>query len=100
MPPNTGLHVAGAAAINDRGEIVAAGRPADGSEPVIVLIPCDEKHAHVEGCDHSLVDAQQEPLAITNGGAPVGAQTPLNVRRGPAQSRSRGWTTKGLNPTK
>jgi probable HAF family extracellular repeat protein len=51
------VHVAGAAAINDRGEIVAAGLPPDGSEHVIVLIPCDEDHVDVEGCDFETVEA-------------------------------------------
>ena len=54
--PGATLHVAGAAAINDLGEIVAGGLPTDGSEHVILLIPCDENHADDGGCDYSLVD--------------------------------------------
>jgi probable HAF family extracellular repeat protein len=57
VPPDSTVHVAGAAAINDRGEIVAEGQLGDGSSHVVVLIPCDENHPAVEGCDYSLVDA-------------------------------------------
>jgi probable HAF family extracellular repeat protein len=55
--PGATVHVAGAAAINDRGEIVAAGLPPYGSEHVILLIPCDEDHADVEGCNFETVEA-------------------------------------------
>ena len=57
VPSDTTVHVAGAASINDRGEIVADGLPADGSSHVVVLIPCDENHPGVEGCDYSMVEA-------------------------------------------
>jgi probable HAF family extracellular repeat protein len=56
-----GVHVAGAAAINDRGEIVADGMLANGDDHVVVLVPCDESHPGVEGCDYSLVDASVVP---------------------------------------
>ena len=54
----TNMHVAGAVGINDRGEIVAEGQPvpADGSSHVVVLIPCDEEHSGIEGCDYNLAD--------------------------------------------
>jgi probable HAF family extracellular repeat protein len=57
VPPGTTVHVAGAAAINDRGEIVVEGLPGDGSSHVVVLIPCDGNHPGIEGCDYSMADA-------------------------------------------
>lgn len=75
VPPNSSVHVAGAAAINDRGEIVAGGLPGDGSEHVVVLIPCDEGHPGVEGCDYSLVDEN----AATNIGSVLGTQKPATA---------------------
>ena len=57
------MHVAGAVGINDRGEIVAEGQPvpANGSSHVVVLIPCDERHSGIEGCDYNL--AEQSPVS-------------------------------------
>jgi hypothetical protein len=46
--------------INDRGEILAKAAPI-GFAPnddadlghLVLLIPCDERHPNIEGCDHS-----------------------------------------------
>ncbi len=60
VPHGTDLHVAVAAAINNRGEIVATGLLQNGDEHAIVLIPCDENHVGVDDCDYNLVDSVGE----------------------------------------
>jgi probable HAF family extracellular repeat protein len=48
--------VLGALNINDRGEIAAGGVLPNGDVRAVLLIPCDENHPDVEGCDYNLVD--------------------------------------------
>ena len=57
IPPNSPLYVIYAYTINNRGEIAVNGIDANGIEQAAVLVPCDENHAGVDGCDYSLVDA-------------------------------------------
>lgn len=57
VPPNSGIQPVEPVQINDRGEIAVKGADANGNNRVVLLIPCDENHAGVEGCDYSLVDA-------------------------------------------
>jgi probable HAF family extracellular repeat protein len=90
VPPGSPLNLTYAVAINDRGEIAGFGVPA--ACPVesyeycghaYVMIPCDENHPGVKGCDYSLVDASAAveasavraatlPTAAVNNNAPVG----------------------------
>jgi probable HAF family extracellular repeat protein len=76
IPSGSGLQMYEADQINDRGEIVAQGVDASGNNHAVLLIPCDENHSGVEGCDYSLVDAAtasrvspapaiQHPAALT-----------------------------------
>jgi probable HAF family extracellular repeat protein len=62
LPPGSSLTPWGDGAfINDRGEIAGVRVLPDGDLHAVLLIPCDEHHAGVEGCDYDPVDA---PAAI------------------------------------
>ena len=54
--PNSALYVPLGITINDRGEIAAPGLLPNGDQHADLLIPCDEHHPDVEGCDCSFVD--------------------------------------------
>jgi probable HAF family extracellular repeat protein len=57
----TGIQILGPANINERGEMVAPGLLDNGDAHAYLLIPCDEDHLDVEGCDYSLVDSASVP---------------------------------------
>jgi probable HAF family extracellular repeat protein len=57
IPANSGLTIGDVNFINDLGEIAVTGVLPDGNEHAVLLIPCDENHLGVEGCDYSLVNA-------------------------------------------
>ena len=45
-------------AINDAGEITGLGVLANGDLHAFLLIPCDDDHPDIEGCDYSMLDAE------------------------------------------
>jgi probable HAF family extracellular repeat protein len=79
--------------INDRGEIAGNGFLANGQARAVLLIPCDENHADVEGCDFDTVDAeaaaQVRPAQIT---APSSAPSFANLSPAERIARFRSMT--------
>ena len=57
VPPGSGLQLSEAHQINDRGEIAIGALDANGNNHAVLLIPCDENHPGVAGCDYDLIDA-------------------------------------------
>jgi probable HAF family extracellular repeat protein len=57
IPPGSGLNLAVAFSINDHGEINGNGVLSNGDQHAFLLIPCDEDHPGLEGCDYSMLDA-------------------------------------------
>jgi probable HAF family extracellular repeat protein len=57
VSPNPGFASLGVIIINDRGEIGGQGNDASGFAHPVLLIPCDENHPDIEGCDYSLVES-------------------------------------------
>jgi probable HAF family extracellular repeat protein len=81
IPPGSDLQLLIGYAINDRGEIGGLGLPS-GCSPQIdelcgrafVLIPCDDDHPGVEGCDYSMVEATEVSSATSAMRAPQSTQ--------------------------
>ena len=74
VPPSK-LHLAGALHINDRGEIAGNGTLPSGDAHNFLLIPCDDAHPNLRGCDYSFVDSS----AAAASGLTRKRQTSLNV---------------------
>ena len=55
--PGSDLALTEAIFINDLGEIVGNAVLPNGDQHAFLLIPCDEKHSNIEGCDYSLVES-------------------------------------------
>lgn len=73
VAPGSDLTLTYAYFVNDRGEIAVSGALPNGDQHAVLLIPCDENHPHVEGCDYSLTEASavtQQPASsgpVTHG---------------------------------
>jgi probable HAF family extracellular repeat protein len=70
IPADAGIQLTDTVHINDSGEIAAVGTVASGDVHAFVLIPCDENHPGIEGCDYSVVEAAAAPQAPVPGSVP------------------------------
>jgi probable HAF family extracellular repeat protein len=82
IPPGSSIHLKFTYTINNRGEIAGEGVDNSGNGHAFLLIPCDENHPDVEGCDYRLVDAAAAP----QGPAPYVPRT-----QPPPRSRRTNW---------
>jgi probable HAF family extracellular repeat protein len=73
VAPSSDLSLIAPISINDRGEIAGYAMLANGDTHAFVLIPCDDDHPNVEGCDYSMVD----PADVANNA--VAPQFPLGI---------------------
>ena len=76
LPTNSGIALNEVNQINNQGEIAAQGWDANGNHHAVLLIPCDENHPGVEGCDYELIDtataaARFSPAVATQPPAPA-----------------------------
>jgi probable HAF family extracellular repeat protein len=82
VSPGTTMSVTVAYVINDRGDIACLGLdPGNTEEHACLLIPCDENHPGIEGCDYSPVDASAATQSPAPRYAPSGTQRPSHWRR-------------------
>ena len=70
IPEDSGAPLYEADNINEHGEIVAGGLPAGCSDPSAcghdyLLIPCDEDHPSIDGCDYGAAEAPPQPPAAS-----------------------------------
>jgi len=72
LPPGSDLTPEGdGSVINDRGEIAGMRLLPNGDIHAFLLIPCDNYHPGIEGCDYSMVEA-----SAVNSVAPAPRETP------------------------
>jgi probable HAF family extracellular repeat protein len=90
IPPHSPLHLDGAVDINDRGEIAGQGSTASGDTHAFLLIPCDENHPGIEGCDYSMMDPAEAPQVSAPRDPPAG------MHRLPQSSRTSRYRTFNL----
>jgi probable HAF family extracellular repeat protein len=64
ISPAPGLTVREGDEINDRGEIAGKAMLSNGDVHAVLLVPCDENHPNIEGCDYSSVDAKAAAGAV------------------------------------
>jgi hypothetical protein len=88
IPSGSPLYLQFTDNINDRGEITGNGSDASGNNHAFLLIPCDENHPGVEGCNYSLVEQPARDSAPRN----INGET----QRPPQSQRTHWYHVPGL----
>ena len=87
LVPQNPLHLFMASFIDDRGQIGAFGSLANGNMHAVLLIPCDEGHPDIDGCDYSLADAKAATEAQAVRGTRDSKLSAPGQARGPLSSK-------------
>jgi probable HAF family extracellular repeat protein len=83
VPSSAGMVFKVPVSINDRGEIAIQGILSNGDYHAILLIPCDQDHPSIEGCDYSLVEAHRAAagsIPVTEKSVAVNPNNPNYLR--------------------
>jgi probable HAF family extracellular repeat protein len=92
ISPGSPLFLMEANGINDRGEIVGFGRLENGDVRAYILIPCDDDHRDVEGCDYDMVDGSDIPATqMATTAKPVLSPDSIRQLMQSAGRRSKPW---------
>jgi hypothetical protein len=81
ISPNSTFHLYWAGFIDDLGEIGAFGMLPNGDSHAVLLVPCDENHPGIAGCDYSLVDASAAPSSRPAATKASGPMPPASLWR-------------------
>jgi len=97
VSPASSLTVTNAFDINDSGEIAGYAPLANGDEHAVLLIPCDENHPHLEGCNYQPVESDetaQLAAAPARLALAPAASSAINLSRADLASRAHSMMTR------
>jgi len=84
---DSGVQLVASVGLNEKGEIVAQGMFPSGETHAFLLIPCDQNHLGMEGCDYNPVDgttaSDVRPAQLTP------SQTGSEIKLSPAEMMTR-----------
>jgi probable HAF family extracellular repeat protein len=96
VSPNSGVQLTFALSINEHGEIASLGLLPNGDQHAFALIPCDENHPNLEGCDYSLIAATAGAPQPNPAGREIANRAPLPPRTW-QPSRFNAWQRRRFN---
>jgi len=87
--PASDIEVVSEFDINERGEIAGIGVVPSGDEHAVLLIPCDDAHPKVAGCDYGAVNPTTASLVAPAQTTQVSAAPAISVKMSPSEVKAR-----------